>query len=461
MKGAGRARVKAGGRKRLAAACLLLVLAAVPLAAAGSGAIRQTDDYYYGEDGKVAKTPVVTGSFIQPGLCESWTGSQWDRHLDMLLSAGIDTVVLQWTAETPGGEFSCADFPVPEQWKKSAAGMSQHSDAVEKLLKSAEKKNVKVFLGLNLAEDWWSNSFLDEGWRKKQADAGNAIAGELYALYKSKYPHAFHGWYWAWEMYGNALGFEKPWSEMMNANLDFLTSLDAGMPVLFSPFMSGYLRLSPAQEEAVWTGFFRSARLRPGDIFCPQDSVGAAGFSMEYLDEHLAAMKRAADTRPGLLFWVNNETFTKDFKPAPMDRFVSQLYVSGKYTDTHICFAYSHYYSPERNNPSFDRAYKAFAAGGGVDRTPPAPPALAAEVSPDKGLVTLTVTAADAADFHIIRLYRDGRVVDTREVTDAVSGPYRYGKAFEWKKGADAVYSATVTDCWGNVSPSAICRVPG
>jgi hypothetical protein len=445
----------------IAAAGMLLLAAVLPMLVAGAGPVRQTDVYYYGEDGMVAKTPVVTGTFIQPGLCESWTAIQWDRHLDMLLSAGIDTVILQWTAETPDGEVSYADFPVPKDWKKSVAGLNQHSDAVEKLLNSAEKKQVKVFLGLNLAEEWWGNSFLDDDWCKKQADTGNSIAKELYDLYKEKYPNAFHGWYWAWEMYGNTLGFEKHWSGLMNANLDFLTTLDSGMPLLFSPFMSSYLRLTPSQEEAMWSGFIASTRLRQGDIFCPQDSVGAAGFTMAYADRHLAAMKRAADKKPGLLFWVNNENFTKDLKPATLDRFVSQLYVSGKYTDTHMCFAYSHYYSPNLVNPSFDRDYKAFVASGIVERTPPAQPELSAEVSGDGSLVTLTVTSAEAADFHIFTLFKGNRVIDTREVTDAVSGPYRYGKAFQWKKGESAVFYATVSDCWGNVSGKAAVTVNG
>lgn len=321
-------------------------------------------DYHYGEDGVIAMIPAVTGSFIQPWLCEGWTVSQWGQHLDMLLSAGIDMIILQWTAETSDGEFSFAGFPVPEDWRKSSGGFRSDATMVGRLLESAESRDMRVFMGLNTAKEWWDNAFLRSKWRTDQAEIGNSIAARLYELYKNKYPNAFYGWYWAWEMYGNRTGFEEFWSEFMNANLDFLTVLDDSMPVMFSPFLSSYYRLTPRQHETMWMDFLGATRLRAGDIFCPQDSVGATGFTLEYLGEHLAAMRRAADTKPGILFWVNNENFTKDFQPAPLDRFVSQLRMSAKFTDTHVVFSYCHYYNPYLVCSSFHTAYKAYLLSG-------------------------------------------------------------------------------------------------
>lgn len=342
---------------------VLLVCVLASALCAGTGVQLPVRDYYFGEDGAITGIPAVTGTFIQPWLCEGWTDSQWDKHLDMLLSAGIDTVILQWTAETPSAKTSYAGFPLPDGLLK-ADSLKSDEAMVEGLLKSAEAKHVKVFLGLNTAEEWWSNAFVQPEWCAKQAEVGNRIAAQLYALYKSRYPHAFYGWYWAWEMYGNLSGYEKQWSQLMNANLDFLSELDGSMPLLFSPFLSSYIRLSPGQEEAVWTRFFSDTRLRAGDIFCPQDSLGAADFTMKYANDHLAAMGRAAQTKQGLLFWVNNENFTKDYKPAPLDRFISQLYVSARYTDTHLCFSYSHYYNPELVDPAYDQAYKDYLRTG-------------------------------------------------------------------------------------------------
>jgi hypothetical protein len=350
-------------QKHAAATVLLLAVSMAALLTSSA----PVEDLENGEYGMNAVVPAVTGSFIQPWLCDGWTVDRWGVHLDMLLSACIRIVIVQWTAETPDGEFATAGFPVPDGWTQSAGGLRCDAHMMERLLDAAEKRNMQVYVGLNTAEEWWGNAFLQPEWCEKQAETGNLVAKELYDLYKGKYPNAFHGWYWAWEMYGNRSGYEKNWSAMMNISLDGLSAIDEGMPLLFSPFLSGYLRLTPTQEEAMWTGFFNTARLRQGDIFCPQDSVGAAGFTMKYVDSHLAAMKRAAETRPGLVFWVNNENFTSDFKPAPLQRFVRQLIVSGKHTDTHVCFSYSHYYSPDIVDPAYDSQYKAMLAGAKPD----------------------------------------------------------------------------------------------
>lgn len=437
-------------RFRTAAVVVFALFAAlIALFWAGDGALRANQAFYYGEDGLVPHAPAVTGTFIQPWLCALWTDAEWDAHLDMLLSAGIDTVILQWTAETPDGAFSYAGFPVPSDWK-TANGFHSDPGLLEGLLKSAEKKGVKVFVGLNTSDEWWNNAFAKEDWRKAQANAGNSVAEALYGLYKGKYPHAFYGWYWPWEMYGNRSGYGKDWAGMMNANLDRLTALDSGMPLLFSPFVSSYTRLAPTEEEAMWKGFLADARLRPGDIFCPQDSVGAAGLALEEAGAHLAAMKNASGTKPGLLFWVNNENFTAGYKPATLDRFVSQLYVSAKYTDTHVCFSYSHYYAPDIVNASFDKAYKAYLTNG-VDKAAPAPPIIEGTVSVDGRTAALTVTPADAADFHIITLYRGNAVIATDVEDGYVPASFQY--RWEGKIGRGSFeYSATVTDCWGNVS---------
>lgn len=441
-------------KRRFVTALVLLVVIILPLSLAGAGIAHGSEPYYYG-DGSEAHRPVVSGSIIQPWLCEGWTDRQWDGHLDMLHSADINTVILQWTAETPDGAFTYAGFPIRSEWNASA-GLNSDPSVVEGLLKAAEKKNVKVFVGLNTASEWWSNAFTNQDWCAKQAETGNAIAIELYGLYKAKYPHAFYGWYWPWEMYGNGAGYEKNWSAMMNITLDCLTALDSRMPALFSPFISSYIRLTPWQEQAFWTGFLSSTRLRAGDVFCPQDSVGSGELALKYSGEYLAAMRKAADTKPGLLFWVNNENFTKDFRPAGLDRFISQLYVSGKFSDTHICFSYDHYYSPSIINPSFDRAYKAFMRSGQVDKTPPARPVISAAVSPDKSSVMLNVKPADAADCHVITLYRGDRIIDSHEVLEVTTDSFVYRWEDKVKTGGkELVYWATVADCWGNVSQRA------
>lgn len=50
-------------------------------------------------------------------------------------------------------------------------------------------------------------------------------------------------------------------------------------------------------------------------------------------------------------YWVNNECFTSDFLPADVSRFIDQIEASEKYAETHITFAWNHYYNP-LNDPA-------------------------------------------------------------------------------------------------------------
>lgn len=302
--------------------------------------------------------PRVTGDFIQPWLCEDWSESQWESHYDILKGAGINMLILQWTADTPYGSFKYVGYPSDYAPSHKTSDYTEKTSMLENALKAAEAKNMKIFVGLNQSDEWWSNAFTTPSWCDIQANVGNVIARETYSLYKAKYPHAFYGWYWSWEMYNQNSGYENNWSAMMNTQLDCLTQLDSSMPVLYSPFISNYITSTPAQLEEQWTSFFNQTHLRTGDIFCPQDSVGASGLSMDYLDNQIAAMKAASLKKDGLKFWVNCENFTKDSQPAPLDRFISQLKMASKYSDTIITFSYSHYYA---NNPEYNNAYKTYA----------------------------------------------------------------------------------------------------
>lgn len=51
------------------------------------------------------------------------------------------------------------------------------------------------FIQDDMVEKW-----NDSKWLYDQMERGNVIADELYTKYYSKYPNAFHGWYWIYEV---------------------------------------------------------------------------------------------------------------------------------------------------------------------------------------------------------------------------------------------------------------------
>lgn len=293
--------------------------------------------------------PRVIGTFIQPWYVENWTKSDWEQHYDTLLEAQIDTMILQWSGDTKNGSFKFIGYPT-EQCKNMITSTTKINETyVENALAAAEEKNIKVFVGLNLSDEWWSENFLDPTWATREAHLSATMAEELYSLYKTKYPNAFYGFYWSYEFYNNTSGYETIWANMMNPVLDKMAELDSTMPILLSPYISKYITTTPNELEKMWTNFFQITRFREGDIFCSQDSFGASGLSLDYLEQQMIAMKKAVLTKPELQFWVNCENFVGENGdgPAPLPRFIKQLETFSKYADQIISFSYSiHYTSP-------------------------------------------------------------------------------------------------------------------
>ena len=262
---------------------------------------------------------------------------------------------MQWTSETPYGKLKSLYYPSTLTFEKEAS-CSIQPKLLPNLLEAAEKLGVKVFVGLNLSDEWWSFACSKEDWNSMQASLGVEMAKEIYALYKEKYPNALHGWYFAWEMFNGMSGQEAKAASFLNQYLDPLDKLDPSMPLMLSPFIrsSGGSASSAGRE---WTTVFSKTNFRKGDIFCCQDAVGAGWINISQMDGYFAALKEAVDSKPGLLFWANNECFTKDYHPRPVNEFLQQMQIAQPYVSGYVTFAYSHYYSPDVPGKAENRTY--------------------------------------------------------------------------------------------------------
>ncbi|MDL2287446.1 DUF4434 domain-containing protein [Eubacteriales bacterium OttesenSCG-928-G02] len=304
--------------------------------------------------------PVVSGTFIQPYMPANYSEEQWKTHYKNLLEVGIDTMIIQWIAETPYGKFKTCYYDSNLVENNKTSDFSQSKAMLERCLKTAEELGVKVFVGLNLSDEWWNKACTDTAWNKTQADLGVAIAEETYLLYKEKYPNAFYGWYFAWEMFNGMQNYEKQAGEFLNMFLDPLTELDASMPFLLSPFVS---KNTPAEKTGQeWKKVFEYANFREGDIFCCQDSVGAGHIEIDQLDAYFAELKKACDTETGLRFWANTENFDQStWTSAYIDRFVRQMKIAQPYVEGYVTFSYSHYYSKDVTGKApYHNAYKVY-----------------------------------------------------------------------------------------------------
>ncbi len=266
-------------------------------------------------------------------------------------------------------------YPTKLRGYRQAKG---YKDPVDSCLRNAEKMGIKVFLGLNFNADWWAKAANDPTWLYAQMDEGNRIADELYARYKAKYPKAFHGWYWVWEV--DNLNYNQPaqkqtLAKALEINVSHLHRMNRDMPVMLCPFMNYRVGVNANGYRDLWKYVFANTSLGKGDIFCPQDCVGAGGLTLDKLAEWFAALKQAVDSKPGLRFWVDTETFDQtDWTSGTMDRLVQQLRLVRPYVDTAITFAWSHYYSPNNAAAGWQKTWKDYMANRKLDAQPPTEP---------------------------------------------------------------------------------------
>lgn len=309
--------------------------------------------------GEINRTwPVVSGTFMQPWAFTSYTTDNWKTHFENLKEVGIDIFIVQWIADTPEGKIKSIYYPSSLTDGKKTSDFSEAPDMLPRILEAAEESGIKVFVGLNLSDEWWTYGCSRDSWNQTQSELGIDMASEIYGNYKNQYPNALYGWYFAWEMFNGMSGYEKKAGEFLNMYLDPLTELDPSMPLLLSPFVrSGGSSAEKAGEE--WKKVFAEANFREGDIFCCQDAVGAGHITIDQLDGYFAALKSAVDTEEGLLFWANSENFTTDYKSANISRFIRQMEIARPYVSGYVTFAYSHYYAKDYGNKGgYNHAYK-------------------------------------------------------------------------------------------------------
>ena len=319
--------------------------------------------------------PAVSGSFIQPYACVGWDEARWDAETAWMKEAGLDTLILQWTAYLDADGVWTAYYPsaLPELRDGCL------DDVIGGALQSCQKADIKVFIGLVDFADWWNLAGLSGDW-KTVCDIMTAMQTEIYETYAPRYGDTLYGWYFAPEI-DNAVIMKQSLTQIVtgfNKVLDKATALDPAMPVLLSPFYSEYLtNASVTATLPFWQTFMNGAHWRDGDIFCPQDAIGAAWTretSLEKVWKMYAAAVRSAAADVKL--WANCENFTAaqaggpfsppangltQNEPAPIDRFVWQMETASHYVEKIVCFSMNHYYSPFVDEAAYG-AYLDYAA---------------------------------------------------------------------------------------------------
>lgn len=362
-------------------------------------------DASYASAGSKKGRPIAQGTFIQKELVRTWDDARWQSEFKYLKEAGMRYIILAPTGYSSGGGPTQTIYP-SDRFEMEPG----YPDLVDNILRNAEKAGFKVFLGLNFDGDWWSKSARDPQWLNAKMEEGNLIADELYKKYYRKYRKAFYGWYWVWEV--DNLNFptsadQRALADAINLNLRHVNQLNARLPFMLCPFMNAAIG-EPEAYKQMWINMFKMTDFRKGDIFAPQDSVGAGGLNMDNFTEWFKALRQAVNTKKGLKFWSDAETFDhRDWSSAPISRFVDQLKGVQPYVDGIITFAYSHYYSPNVGKAAYHRAYVNYVRTGLVESEAPPAPADLSAITDNSATVRLEWSPVQDPGVVGYRIYRN------------------------------------------------------
>lgn len=423
--------------------------------------------------------PMLEGTFLAESVFRNWTDDEWEKEFTAYKEIGFKYLVMTANVvrRKDGSCAVCYPTQIPG-FKESYDGR----DLIGTLLRYAQKFGFKVFVGLNFDDKWWEYfwdtdfTIANRSWLYDQMKLGNQIADELYELYYEPYADAFYGWYWIWEFWNSTamtlqakgrLQNIQIFADCLNISLEHFTKLNPAMPMMLSPYANLKLQTSRQDLYSMWKDILSAANFRDGDILCPQDSVGAGGVTFDQIEDYYAAFRQAADTKPGLRVWANNENFEQsDWSSSCLERFVKQLELSGPYVERHLTYSYTCYYSPVNANPGYHAAYKRYFETGKLPFAIPESPVSVKAEADGENIVIRWDFKGNKNEIAGFDIYRDSVFIgstrwkryDGKEIVDDLECRFTDNQVSQAKGNAAAEYAVAAVDFVGNNSVRAKCR---
>jgi chitodextrinase len=349
--------------------------------------------------------PALRGSFLQPALGDAWTLRQWRDEFHYMRKAGLDQMVLQWTADS---KEKTTIYP------SGLAGYTQTTehDVVDRALDAADASGAQVYLGLQINDDWWTIYLMNRSWLDNEGELANALADDLWMRYG--HHRSFKGWYLGFEV-DNTATTSAEWNNLVafyRTVGEHLHKLTRGKPILISPFFSTTADLSPAQWQTMWEYILKRS---PVDILALQDGVGAGHATKNDLPVWFSAVGNAIQkSRPQVQFWADTETFNVDSEPQGIHSIVADMRAVQPYVSSYLSFSFNHYLSPQQVNPLYYQTYLNYFASGAVESVHPTRPADLGSEAIDSTRVRLAWTAStDNIGVAGYRVRRNGKRVST------------------------------------------------
>jgi hypothetical protein len=290
----------------------------------------------------VIAAPTATFIQLNRGVTER-TSKDWQKDMEQMKDIGIDTIILQWCAETDVSYIESDDLPYEEQYT-----------TVARIIDVASKAKLKIYLGLHQDPDYWTQITARE---KVLRDYFLVRVVQNERLQKALL-----------EEFGDV----KEWvGYYIPDELDDLTWRQPGQAVLVSDYvklMCKRLRFNDPARKISISAFFRG-RTAP-DIFMEnmksivttntvdnlllQDGAGNLDPSLQYTPIYYKAFKKRWPKENAELSCVV-ELFKQESRedqpfnaiPAEPERVRTQINNATNYFDDIIFFTFSDYADPD------------------------------------------------------------------------------------------------------------------
>ncbi len=359
--------------------------------------------------------PGLTGSFLQPALGDTWSGTQWDQEYAYMGNACLDQLVLQWSADSKA---HTTVYPTNLTVAGYTYTQNTTNDVVGRALTHADANGAHVYIGLQTNSDWFTNYANSSTWLNNEGTIAKALANDLWSKYGSH--SSFAGWYLGFEVDNLNEQQQYQWDNLVSFYTtvgNYLHTIAPGKPIIIAPFFNANLG-SSAETPSQWTTMWEYVLSRsPVDILALQDGVGAGHATVSQLPTWYQATQTAITTSaPSMQFWSDAETYVlvSGFHPMYISTLVADMKAEDPYVSNFLSFSFNHYMSPQQVNPVFYNTYLGYLSTQTVETSPPTAPTSLTATAVNSLTVNLSWTAStDDVGIAGYQVYRNGVLVIT------------------------------------------------
>jgi hypothetical protein len=327
----------------------------------------------------------VSGIFVAPELSSNATLEEWSDALVAMKAIGVHTVIIQFSLQTDSlyGNQAYFDFWQPDT-VYDAWQYPERRKQIFRILQAAQDNNIKVYLGLQLAErEWFAlHMFQDDAWLNHQYLLSADLADALWNEFAAGYGDIIAGWYLPFE-FESVSAYHDYFAKITELYYGHLTAYlknnYGGLPIMISPLMYAYDDKDKWQENLVTV--LSGSQI---DIIAPQDGIGFGTQTHATVGDWYRITRLAVEAVNGaygknISLWGNCENYMRQrdyndklesIKPLDIGKFINSLETVAPYVEDFITFSIHRWDACMQNNKnlginkSYYEAYKTYYQTG-------------------------------------------------------------------------------------------------